>query len=232
MPANTFTHYVFVDFENVPDVNLGLIEGKPVQVTLLIGKNQKKLDLALVQQIRRLASQVELIEVGASGHNALDLTLAYYLGQAVQRCPDAHFHIVSKDKDFEPMITHLSDEGIPVDRCDSFAARPFLPKPTKPHPIKAAVPTRSGALAKAVVPVKTGAPDVRLEKLIARLKDNSAPRPRTKSRLLAHINTVFGGRLTETEQTQKLAELISRGLLTIDANGKVSYATPPGTRRR
>ena len=112
MPANTLTHYVFVDFENVPEVNLGLIEGKPVQVTLLIGKNQKKLDLALVQQIRRLASQVELIEVGASGHNALDLPLAYYLGQAVQRCPDAHFHIVSKDKDLRQILTpciHMYD---------------------------------------------------------------------------------------------------------------------------
>jgi hypothetical protein len=63
---------VFVDFENVHEVDLGLVEGKPVQVTLLIGKNQKKIDLALVQQIRRLAAQVALVEVGASGRNALD----------------------------------------------------------------------------------------------------------------------------------------------------------------
>jgi len=76
---------VFVDFENVPEVDLGLVEGKPVHVTILIGKNQKKIDLPLVQQIRRLAAQVELVEVGASGRNALDLTLAYYLGQAVLR---------------------------------------------------------------------------------------------------------------------------------------------------
>ena len=224
MPADTFIHYVFVDFENVPKVDLELIEGKPVHVTLLIGKNQGKIDFALVDQIHHLAAQVELEKVGASGHNALDLTLAYYLGQAVQRCPGAHFHIISKDKDFEPMVAHLSIKGIPVNRCDSFAALAFLPKPAKPHPIKAAAPARLGALAKAVVPVKAGAADVRLEKLISRFQDNSAPRPRTKSRLLAYINTAFGGRLTEAAQIQKLAELISRGVLTIDANGKVSYA--------
>jgi hypothetical protein len=193
-------------------------------VTLLIGKNQGKIDFALVDQIHRLATQVELEKVGASGHNALDLTLACYLGQAVQRCPVAHFYIVSKDRDFDPMIAHLSGRGIPVARSDSFAALPFLPKMTKLHSIKAAVPARSGATVKAAIPVKTGASDVRLEKLIARLTNNSAPRPRTKSRLLAYINTAFGGRLPETEQAQKLAELISRGVLTIDVKDKVSYA--------
>jgi hypothetical protein len=207
MPADTFTHYVFVDFENVPKVDLGLIEGKPVHVTLLMGKNQGKIDFALVDQIHRLAAQVDLQKVGTSGHNALDLILANYLGQAIQRCPGAQFHIVSKDKDFEPMIVHLSGKGIPVHRCDSIAALPFLLKPTKPHPIRVAVPARSNAPARAVVPVKDGAPDVRFEKLVTRLKNNSAPRPKKRSSLLAHIKTAFGGRVSEAEQTQKLDEL-------------------------
>jgi hypothetical protein len=223
MPADTFVHFVFVDFENVPKVDLELIEGKPVHVTLLIGKNQGKIDFALVDQIHRLAAQVELKKVGASGHNALDLTLACYLGQAVQRCPVAHFYIVSKDKDFDPMIAHLSGRGIPVVRCDSFAALPFLPKSTKPHLVKAAVPARSGAPMKAAIPVKAGTPDVRLEKLITRLKNSSAPRPKRQSSLLAHINTAFGARLSEAEQAQKVAELIGRGVLIIDAKGRVSY---------
>ncbi len=224
MTTDLGTHFVFVDFENVPAVDLGLVEGKAVQVTLLLGKHQKKLEVPLVREIMRLGAQVQLIEVGASGPNALDLTLAYYLGQAVQRSPGAQFCIVSKDKDFEPMIGHLHSKNVRVARYESFAVLPFLPKPAKPDPIKAAVPARSGAPLKAVVPVKAGAPDVRLEKLVARLKNNSAPRPKNKSRLRAHISTAFGGRLSETEQTQKLDELISRGVLTIDAKDKVSYA--------
>eukprot|EP01031_Cornospumella_fuschlensis_P013228 gene13228-biopygen11165 len=77
MPAPASDHLVFVDFENVPALDLSAIEGKSARVTLLIGKNQKKLDLDLVRQIHRLAPQVDLVEVGASGHNALDLTLAF-----------------------------------------------------------------------------------------------------------------------------------------------------------
>jgi PIN domain len=223
MPANAFTCYVFVDFENVPSLDLGLIEGMPVHVALLIGKNQKKLDLALVQLIHRLASQVELVEVGASGHNALDLALAYYLGRAAQHCPQARFYIVSKDKDYEPLIAHLSSKGTSVDRCDSLAALPFLPKPGKHRPIRATVSVKSDAPARAAVPAKASAPCTRLEKLVARLKNNLAPRPKKKSSLLAHINTVFGGRLSEAEQTEKLDELVSRGVLTIDAKDKVGY---------
>ena len=58
------THFVFVDFENVPSVDLDAIGAHPVHVTLLIGKNQKKLEVALVQQILRLTTRVDLLEVG------------------------------------------------------------------------------------------------------------------------------------------------------------------------
>lgn len=225
MTQTTVTHFVFVDFENVPEVDLGLVEGKPVQVTLFIGKHQKKLDLALVRQIHRLAAQVELVEVGASGRNALDLTLAYYLGQTVERAPGAHFHLVSKDKDFEAMIGHLQGKHLKVARCDSFTALPFLPKPAKSRPLLA--PAKVSAGVKTVEATKEGEGDDRLEKLIHRLKNNSAPRPKKRARLLAHISTAFGGKLPEAEQVQKLGELVERGVLRIDAKERVTYAAGP-----
>src|SRR6185312_8463939 len=131
MPFLSAANFVFVDFENVPSVDLGLVEGKAVQVTLMIGKNQTKIDFALVAQIQRMADQVELVKLDASGRNALDLTLANYLGRAIERRPDAQFCIVSKDKDFEPMIAHLVAKGVKVVRCDSFGALPFLSKARK-----------------------------------------------------------------------------------------------------
>jgi hypothetical protein len=224
MTTATTTHFVFVDFENVHEVDLGLVEGKPVQVTLLIGKNQKKIDLALVQQIRRLAAQVDLVEVGASGRNALDLTLTYYLGQAVLRAPDARFCIVSGDKDFDPLIAHLYGVGVKVVRCDSFAALPFLPKPRAGTSVKAAVPIKPNAPVKAGAPVKADALDDRFERLVARLQNSSAPRPKKKSSLLARINSDFGNKLTASEQNEKADELIRRGVLTLDAKGKIAYA--------
>ncbi len=222
MPG-VFAHFVFVDFENVPTVDLGLVAGKPVRVTLLIGKNQGKVDFALVDQIHRLAAQVELVKIGASGHNALDLTLAFYLGQAIQRVPAAQYHIVSKDKDFEPMIAHLTSQGLAVERCDSFAGLAFLPKPRKPGPVKGGASLKVTAPVKPVPLVQAASAEERLEKLSSRLRNISAPRPKNKARLLAHINTAFGGKLDEGVQNHLLAELIQRGILTLDAKAKVTY---------
>ncbi len=202
-------HFVFVDFENVPEVDLGLVTGMPAHVMLLLGKHQKKLDVALVQQIRRLADQIELVEVGASGHNALDLTLAYYLGRSVQRNPEAQFYVVSKDNDFDPMLGHLHAQQIEVARFASFAALPFLPQP------KTAAAIRK-------------LPENRRAKVIARL-NNPAVRNRPSSRkaLLAHINTALGKETSESGAADILRELEDSRALSIDAQGKVTYAALP-----
>jgi hypothetical protein len=69
MGTPDITHFVFVDFENVQEVDLSPIAGQAVQVTLLLGKNQTKIDLELVKQIQQFGSQVKLIEVGGPGRN-------------------------------------------------------------------------------------------------------------------------------------------------------------------
>jgi len=203
--------FVFVDFENVPEVDLNPVEGKPVHVTLLIGKNQKKLDLALVRQIHRLASQVELVEVGASGHNALDLTLAYYLGRAVQRTPGAQYCVVSKDKDFEPMIGHLHGENVKVVRYDDFLLLPFLPRP------KAITPPKSTSAPKSP-------PEDRRAKVIARLRNPATPnRPATLKALLAHIQAAMGKESSEAGVEGILHELCEEQAIVIDPKNKVAY---------
>lgn len=117
-----FTHFIFVDFENVQDVDLTLAKDKSVHVTLLIGAKQTKVPTKLATQLHTFAAQVAPIEVGGSGRNALDLTLAMYLGREIERHPQANFVIVSRDQDFDPMIAHLKAAGARVERVPSFAA--------------------------------------------------------------------------------------------------------------
>ena len=236
-------HHVFVDFENVPSVDLDVVEGRAVHVTLLIGRNQKKLELALVRQIHRLATQVELVEVGASGPNALDLTLAYYLGQAVQRAPDAQFYIVSRDKDFGPMIGHLQSKNIKVDRFGDFSLLPFVPRLQTVVPARrttvppfspssktagasrrATVPPISPSHPKPAVPSKKP-PDDRRAKVKARLKDpKNLNRPTTQKRLFAHIKNALGKEASDAGADDLIRELIEESVLTIDSRGRVVYA--------
>lgn len=209
---------VFVDFENVPNIDLGLVGGKNVHVTLLIGRNQTKISIDLVQDIRSYAAQVELIEVGASGHNALDFTLAFYLGQAVHRCPDAHFWIVSKDKDFEALIGHLRHRpaAVTVARCGEFDQLPFLsarPKPRAPAKVST-TPPPSGV-------------DRRV-KVIARLKNPTIKnRPTNRATLSAHIQTSLGNTATDPQVEAIIAKLIEDGTIAVDPTNKVTY--PPRT---
>lgn len=200
MPA-TAHHFVFVDFENVQPASIELPPGAPVQVVLLLGEKQRKLELGLVQQIHRQAAHVQLIEVGAAGRNALDLTLAYHLGRTVAAAPkDARFHIVSRDKDFDPLIAHLRGEGRHVFRHDEFSALPFLgarPKPPKP--------------------------DESLGKLVELLSNAKVQRPARQKSLRSFINTCAGEKLSAPEIDAALQSLVARGIVTIDAAGKVAY---------
>lgn len=217
-------HIVFVDLENVPVVDLGAVERKPIQVTLLIGKKQTKLALPLVQQIHRLAAQVALVEVGASGRNALDLTLACYLGRALEQRPEAQFAIVSRDKDFDAMIDHLQGKGVKIVRCDSFAELPFLPQPKK----MSAASRKRPAIQAAVAAKKTGAikvqPEDRRAKVIARLKNpGNRNRPGTAKALQALIKNALGKTASEAAVSDVMQRVQSDGVLVIDGTGKVVY---------
>ncbi|MDI1336349.1 MAG: PIN domain-containing protein [Lacunisphaera sp.] len=212
--AEPAKYQVFVDFENVPTVDLELIGNHPVLVTLLIGKNQKRLDTSFSLQLHKFSEKVQPIEVGASGRNALDLILSYYLGRVAGPAFHGQCFIVSKDKDFDPLISHLMANGIQVSRHDSFAALPFLSPPKKSSPPKKAAPAKDTA---------PKPPQDRLEKLVTALRTKSTARPGKRKALLAHINNMHGNKLSPAELEKVITDLVGRGVINIDAKDKISY---------
>lgn len=245
-----FTQFIFVDFENVQEIDLGLLREKPVHVTLLIGAKQTKVQTELLFQTHSLGRQVELVRVGASGRNALDLTLAMHLGRQIERHPTALFAIVSRDKDFDPMITHLHAANVNVTRASTFAAVPFLSRPKRMPVAKPAVPTSKPATPAALkpaaptmktmtVPAKptlpplptrtpTPAPSAlakRQNALLARLGNpTNKHRPNTQKSLAAHIKTALGNDVSDAEVSATLNLLESRRILSINEQKKVVYA--------
>lgn len=230
MPA-PFSHFVFVDFENVQSVDLALLAGKPVHVTLLIGEKQKRLEVPMVKQMIQHPGQVSLIEVGASGRNALDLVLAAHLGRAMAEHPTAEFTIISRDHDFDPLVAHFSVAGRRVSREPDFSALPVFggvkaaaPVAHRRHaaPKPAASPRKAAAHA-----ASSPAPNTRqkkMEGLIARLRGKTH-RPKTRDSLLHHINTVFGQKLSAAEQEGIANELRDSGIFTIPDGRKVVYSS-------
>lgn len=192
--------HIFVDYENVPSINLSAIGDGDVQVTVLLGKSQTKLPVGLVQQMLKQPAKIRLIEMQHAGRNALDFALSFYLGQAVAADSSASFQIISRDKGFDPLVNHLRNQSIAVERRESLvrldAATRFSPRP---------------------------APDDRIGLVLTQLAKQSATRPKRKRTLQSHINSWFQKTLTAAEVEAIVGELQRRGVIEIDAKGTVTY---------
>jgi len=227
------TNHVFVDFENVQEIDPAVFGHKSVSFTLLLGPVQKKLDAALVEQLLNHAGTVELVRLAEPGRNALDFALAFYLGRAVQSDPLGFFHIVSHDKGYDPLIEHLRHRHIRVRRHDDFSALHFdgdgklsspqaNPAPTPvPLPLPPPVPTRIAVPQPTATVAHPLSEQARL--LLEYLRRNAKNRPGKEATLIRHTRSFFGDKITETDAKALIAELRTAKILIIDPKGKLDY---------
>jgi hypothetical protein len=141
MPAAPVTHYLFVDFENVQSVNLDLIAGKPVMVIMVIGKDQTKVPLELVEQLMTFSSQVRLVRTEVKGKNALDFVLSAEVGAQGVADPNGTFHIISRDKGFDALVAHFRGHDRSAARHDAFVKVPILSTSSTPATPSRPAPT-------------------------------------------------------------------------------------------
>ncbi len=195
----TRTNYIYVDYENVQVVDLSLIVGKPVKVYLVVGQRRRTLPSALARQIHQYHDQVEWIESEGASSNALDLVLAYHVGHQAKADPQGYFHILAKDKDYDPLIQHLRAQGILASRDDEFAKIPVL------------------------VSVGRLTLDQRVDLVVERFKKNKVSRPTRKKSLLTTIHAFCRKELAAAEVEQIVTTLASRKLIELTPQGGVTY---------
>jgi hypothetical protein len=206
MPADTNSlpppvNHVFVDFENVHEINLAVIGSKAVNFTLLLGPRQTKLDVALVEKLIEHSASVQLVRLTSSGNNALDFALAYYVGRAVAADPTGFFHIVSKDTGYDPLVEHLRAKHIHVRRHDDFANLTFA------RPAKLAPPPS----------------DDLPGRILEHLRKNATSRPKRKKTLVSHLLAFSGNKATEAEVLGVIDHFRKAGHLDIDTKDAVTY---------
>lgn len=173
----TRNNYIFVDFESVQDIDLALIDGKPVKVLLFIGEQQHKVSVKLTMQALRFPAQVEMIKLERTGKNALDFVLAHHTGLKVAADPEGYFHILSKDKGFDALVDYLNSRGILAAREEMFAQIPVL------------VDLRKLTLPERLERVKT--------QLAKMNQENNDGRPKKRKSLGSMIHAVFHKQLPD-----------------------------------
>jgi hypothetical protein len=115
--------------------------------------------------------------------------------------PEGHFHIISKDAGFDPLIQHLKSRKIRVQREKDLAEIPILR-------------TASSSTS-----------DEKLKAVIKNLAGRGQSRPRKMETLANTINSLFTKKLPESEVKALVKELQERKFIVVN-QGNVSYKLP------
>jgi len=160
------------------------------------------------------------VRLGAAGRNAVDFALTYYLGRKAAGDSAAHYHIVSKDKGFDPLIAHLVDRGFSVCRHDDFAWLIALSTGTpgtrlreapKPLPNRASPTPKASSVAG------------REERVLTHLQRHANNRPKRHKTLIRHLRSDVLKGEPEAEIEALIEKLKNNGHLRIDEKGAVTY---------
>lgn len=192
------TEYVLIDFENVQPKNLEILKQHPFKVFVFCGADQARIPRAFVLAMQDLGANGRYVNMSGNGRNALDFHIACYLGELATRDPEAHFHIISRDKGFDPLIRHLRDRGISVRRETDLAEIPVL--------------RMAG----------TASRNEKIDSIVRNLKGRGQSRPRKVKTLENTINSLFTKKLEETELRSLIDELTERRYISV-SEGKISY---------
>ena len=200
METNLIKHYVFIDLENIQPDNLKILfdHPNPIKVFVFVGANQNKIAYDMVIAMQQLAENAEYIKISAIGSNALDFHIAFYIGQSSIQDPKAHFHIISKDKGYDPLIQHLKEKNIWIQRESNLTNIPIL---KKHH-----------------TPINNN------EKIMTILKKLSSQKakPKTVNSLMNSVDSFFGKKLNKEKVILLVNELQRRKYIEIEKNN-VSY---------
>jgi hypothetical protein len=195
------TNYVLIDYENVHPKNLELLESSLFKVFVFVGQNQAKIPFDLADSMQLLGKDARYIKITGNGQNALDFHIAYYIGELAANEPDAYFHIISKDKGFDPLIQHLKSRKIRVQREQDIGEIPLLQLSD------------------------TTSMDEKISAVVKNLGGRGQSRPRKVTTLSNTINALFTKKLSSKELTAVIKELEKRKLIVVNQNN-VSYKLP------
>ncbi|HEY2809735.1 MAG TPA: PIN domain-containing protein [Steroidobacteraceae bacterium] len=203
---------LLVDFENIGKIDLTAVP-EQVKVALFFGAAQKSVPREFLEAALKLRERFEHVNAAGQGKNALDFHIAYYLGEYLTKSPRTECVILSRDKDFAPLVKHLVSRGFAVRTAntlrDAFPARPAQESRRPVQESRRAAATREPGAAQ----------EDALEWLAGGAKNR---RPRTRKALAAHLYSHFSKKRSEADIQATIDGLIGSGQLG-EANGKITY---------
>jgi len=212
------TQYVLIDYENVQPEVLSALVAENSKVIVFVGSNQTKVTFDTAVALQQMGNKAEYVKISGNGLNALDFHIAFYIGQISAQDPATHFHIISRDTGFDPLIQHLKTKNVTANRWRDVSDMPL---------VKQANAKTSDERISFIVASNAKTPAERISFIVACLQKRAASKPKTIKTLSGSINALFKKQLTGEELSFLLKEMQARGLITVSGT-KVSYPLPTG----
>jgi len=214
-------NHVLIDYENVQPKTLAALRGASFRVLVFVGVAQAKVSIEVAEALQALGPDARYVRCSGAGSNALDFHIAFYIGELSSKGPEDHFHIVSKDTGFDPLVHHLRARGLRVTRAPSVESLPML-RAAEQKAAKAAAVVQNGAAAQTGGPAVAVAP---IKRVVEALRKQGSKRPASPKTLLNAIGAIYQGAMPVAEREHLVQQLHQRGWVRIHGS-KVTYALP------
>jgi hypothetical protein len=183
--------------------DISSFENDNFRIIIFVGANQTKIPLKLASSLQRMGKKAEYVEIAGNGPNALDFHIAFYLGKLTASEPEAYFHIISKDKGFDPLIQHLKAKKILIGRSSDVNEIPMV----------------------RIVNIKSN--EERIQMVIDKIKQPQVSKPRTVKTLSSTIAALFHKEISDDEIAAVISGMVTIKFITVTEN-KVTYALTTG----
>ena len=187
---------LLVDFENVQQVDLSRLHDN-TNVIIFVGASQKAVPIELVTSAQHLGPRVEWQKVEGNGSNALDFHIACHLGRVLEKSPQVHCTVLSKDKGFDPLLRQLNKNGLTCQRINSLLE---------------------------LDPKSAPADDPSYKRVVEILgKSEKKSRPRKLKTLSQHISSIFQKNIAQKD-IDRIIDMLFANKMISETNNAISYA--------
>ncbi|HEY9800431.1 MAG TPA: PIN domain-containing protein [Leptolyngbyaceae cyanobacterium] len=191
---------LLVDYENIQNIDLSVVQEQDVDIKIFIGQSQNKIPIELVQATQKLGQRVEWIKIEGAGSNALDFHVAFYLGRFSQNVTGASFLILSNDKGFDPLVKYINKHKVQCKRIQN------LQELYKEKEVL--VPQNADFVAKVI-------------ENLSKIQKNK--RPKTRKTLHQHIKSLLIQKKLNEQEIEKLVDTLLAQKKISQVNNDLTY---------
>lgn len=109
---------VLVDYENIQKIDLSILDDS-YRAIVFVGAMQNPPKAARKPSTAHRFTRVDFQKIEGTGKNALDFHIAFQLGRTIEVAPATECFVLSRDKGFDPLLSHLNKNGLKCQRINS-----------------------------------------------------------------------------------------------------------------